>query len=47
MDMVLSLPPDPLGLHAFVPGFAEKAENLSTALADGRLRAVQCLARAS
>jgi hypothetical protein len=47
MEMVLSLPPDPLGLHAFVPGFARKAENLSTALADGRLRAIQCLARAS
>jgi len=47
MQMVLSLPPDPLGLHAFVPGFARKAENLSTALADGRLRAIQCLARAS
>jgi len=47
MEMVLALPPDPLGLHAFVPGFAEKAENLSAALADGRLRAIQCLARAS
>jgi sarcosine/dimethylglycine N-methyltransferase len=45
MEMVLSLPPDPLGLHAFVPGFAEKAKNLRTALADGRLRAIQCLAR--
>jgi SAM-dependent methyltransferase len=44
MDMV-SLPPDPLGLHAFVPGFAEKAENLTAALADGRLRAIQCLGR--
>jgi sarcosine/dimethylglycine N-methyltransferase len=45
MEMVLSLPPDPLGLHAFVPGFAEKAKNLSAALADGRLRAIQCLGR--
>jgi sarcosine/dimethylglycine N-methyltransferase len=45
MEMVLSLPPDPLGLHAFVWGFAEKAKNLSTALADGRLRAIQCLVR--
>lgn len=45
MDMVLSQPPDPLGLHVFVPGFAEKAKNLSAALADGRLRAIQCLAR--
>ena len=47
MEMVLSLPPDPLGLHAFVPGFAQKAENLRTALSDGRLRAIQCLAQAS
>jgi ubiquinone/menaquinone biosynthesis C-methylase UbiE len=47
MEMVLSLPPDPLGLHAFVPGFAQKAENLRAALSDGRLRAIQCLARAS
>ena len=47
MDLVLSLPPDPLGLHAFVPGFALKAENLRAALADGRLRAIQCLAKAS
>ncbi len=45
MDMVLSQPPDPLGLHAFVPGFAQKAKNLSAGLADGRLRAIQCLAR--
>jgi sarcosine/dimethylglycine N-methyltransferase len=47
MQMVVSLPPDPLGLHAFVPGFAPKAENLRAALADGRLRAIQCLAQAS
>ena len=46
MEIVLSAPPDPLGLHAFVPDFAQKAKNLSTALADGRLRAIQCLARA-
>lgn len=45
MGAVLSLPPDPLGLHAFVPGFAKKVENLTAALADGRLRAIQCLAR--
>ena len=45
MDMVLSLPADPLGLHAFVPGFVEKAKNLTAALADGRLRAIRCLAR--
>jgi len=45
MKMVLSMPADPLGLHAFVPGFAKKAENLTAALADGRLRAIQCVAR--
>ena len=47
MEMVLSLPPDPLGLHAFVTDFAEKARNLADALADGRLRAIQCVAQAS
>jgi sarcosine/dimethylglycine N-methyltransferase len=45
MGVVLSLPPEPLGLQAFVPGFATKAENLRAALVDGRLRAIQCLAR--
>ena len=45
MEMVLSLPPDPLGLHAFVTDFAEKADNLTHALADGRLRAIQGIAR--
>jgi len=34
------------GCNAFVPGFAKKAENLTAALADGRLRAYQCLRRA-
>jgi hypothetical protein len=47
MEMVASLPPDPLGLHAFVTDFAEKARNLTVALADGRLRAIQCVAQAS
>jgi sarcosine/dimethylglycine N-methyltransferase len=46
MQMVLGLPPNPLGLHAFVPDFAEKAQNLTAALADGRLRAIQAVARA-
>jgi hypothetical protein len=36
---------NPLGLHAFVPGFAEKAKNLTAALTDGRLRAIQAVAR--
>jgi sarcosine/dimethylglycine N-methyltransferase len=46
MQMFLSLPPTPLGLHAFVPNFAKKAQNLTLALADGRLRAIQAVARA-
>src|SRR5690349_3946307 len=46
MQTVLALPPSPLGLHAFVPDFAHKARNLTAALSDGRLRAVQGLARA-
>ncbi|MBV8927933.1 MAG: hypothetical protein JO152_02245 [Mycobacteriaceae bacterium] len=47
MQMLLALPPNPLGLHAFVPDFAEKAKNLTAALADGRLRAIQGIARAA
>ncbi|BBZ37677.1 SAM-dependent methyltransferase [Mycobacterium conspicuum] len=46
MKAMLSQPPSPLGLHAFVTDFARKAENLTVALADGRLRVVQGLARA-
>ena len=44
MQTFLALPRDPLGLHAFVPDFAEKAQNLTRALADGRLRAIQAIA---
>ena len=44
MQTFLALPRDPLGLHAFVPNFAEKARNLTRALADGRLRAIQAIA---
>jgi sarcosine/dimethylglycine N-methyltransferase len=47
MQTFLTLPPNPLGLHAFVPDFAQKAENLTQALADGRLRATQAIARAT
>jgi sarcosine/dimethylglycine N-methyltransferase len=47
MQMVLTLPPSPLGLHAFVPDFAEKVKNLAAALGDGRLRVVQGVARAT
>jgi sarcosine/dimethylglycine N-methyltransferase len=46
MQTVLTLPPNPLGLHAFVPDFAAKAHNLTQGLTDGRLRAVQGIARA-
>jgi sarcosine/dimethylglycine N-methyltransferase len=47
MQTVLRLPPSPIGLHAFVPGFAAKAANLTAALADGTLRTIQGLARAA
>jgi SAM-dependent methyltransferase len=46
MQALLALPPSPIGLQAFVPGFESKANKLTAALADGRLRAVQGLARA-
>jgi SAM-dependent methyltransferase len=46
MQTLLTLPPSPIGLQAFVPHFVLKASNLTAALADGRLRAVQGLARA-
>jgi SAM-dependent methyltransferase len=47
MQVVLAQPANPLGLHAFVTDFERKAENLTHALADGRLRAVQAIARRS
>lgn len=47
MQAVLALPGSPLGLHAFVTDFGRKAENLTRALADGRLRAIQGIARAA
>jgi sarcosine/dimethylglycine N-methyltransferase len=46
MQTLLTLPPSPIGLKAFVPDFELKAGNLTAALGDGRLRAVQGLARA-
>jgi sarcosine/dimethylglycine N-methyltransferase len=46
MAAVLSLPPGPLGLHAFVDDFAVKAGNLTRALSSGRLRVIQGVARA-
>ncbi|WP_238390563.1 MULTISPECIES: class I SAM-dependent methyltransferase [unclassified Mycolicibacterium] len=47
MQALLALPPNPLGLHIFVTDFAKKAKNLTAALADGRLRAIQGIARAT
>jgi sarcosine/dimethylglycine N-methyltransferase len=47
MQAVLAQPAGPLGLHAFVTDFTRKAENLTRALADGRLRAIQGVARAN
>jgi hypothetical protein len=46
MQTLLTLPPSPIGLQAFVPNFKSKAGNLTAALADGRLHAIQGLARA-
>jgi sarcosine/dimethylglycine N-methyltransferase len=46
MQTLLALPPSPIGLQAFVPDFERKASNLTAALADGRLRTVQGIARA-
>ncbi|ORV90239.1 SAM-dependent methyltransferase [Mycobacterium interjectum] len=45
MRAVLAQPANPLGLHAFVTDFQRKAENLTNALTDGRLRAVQGVAK--
>lgn len=47
MPALLAQPANPLGLHAFVTDFARKAENLTAALSDGRLRVIQGVARAS
>jgi SAM-dependent methyltransferase len=46
MEVFLSSPPGPLGLHIFVDDFDEKADNLVRGLASGRLRAVQAVAEA-
>ncbi len=46
MQALLTVPPNPLGLHVFVEDFAEKARNLTNALSDGRLRVIQGVARA-
>jgi SAM-dependent methyltransferase len=46
MRAVISRPPAPLGLHAFVPDFAVKVTNLIQAMAVGRLRVIQAVALA-
>jgi sarcosine/dimethylglycine N-methyltransferase len=46
MQTLLTLPLSPIGLQAFVPDFETKAKTHTAALADGRLRAVQGVARA-
>jgi len=46
MQTMLAQPPNPLGMHAFVTDFRRKVENLTQALADGRLRAIQGVAAA-
>lgn len=46
MHALLAQPAGPLGLHTFVADFARKAQNLTAALSDGRLRVIQGIARA-
>jgi sarcosine/dimethylglycine N-methyltransferase len=46
MAAFLSLPPSPLGLHAFVERFTEKARNLTQGLSSCRVRVIQGVARA-
>ncbi|MFI5695021.1 class I SAM-dependent methyltransferase [Kribbella sp. NPDC051586] len=46
MRTIMSQPPSPLGLHAFVPTFRERMKHLTDALTDGRVRAIQAVARA-
>jgi SAM-dependent methyltransferase len=46
MAAFVSAPPGPIGLHAFVDNFVEKASNLARGLSGGRLRAVQGVAEA-
>jgi sarcosine/dimethylglycine N-methyltransferase len=46
MQVILALPPSPLGLHNFVDDFADRVKNLTAALSDQRLRVVQAIAQA-
>jgi hypothetical protein len=43
MEIFLSVPPGPLGLHNFVDNFIETANNLVRDLSSGRLRAVRAV----
>jgi hypothetical protein len=45
MEIFLSAPPGPLGLQVFVDNFFEKANNLVRGLSNGRMRAVQAIAK--
>jgi hypothetical protein len=47
MEDLLAFPPGPLGLHVFIDNFAEKAENLTRGLSNGRLRVLQGVAAAT
>ena len=47
MEALLSAPVGPLGLHAFIENFAEKAKNLTRGLSSGRLRVIQGVAQAT
>ena len=47
METLLEVPAGPLGLHAFIDNFTEKAKNLTRGLSNGRLRVVQGVARAT
>ncbi|GAB3430374.1 class I SAM-dependent methyltransferase [Flindersiella endophytica] len=47
MQLIVTMPPNPLGLHAYNSDFPEKLKNLTTALTNGTLRAIQAIARAA
>jgi SAM-dependent methyltransferase len=45
MRAILAQPASPLGLHAFGADFQRKVKNLTDGLSDGRLRAIQAVAK--
>lgn len=47
MHSILTAPPQPLGLHVFVPDFTTKARNLVDNLDHDRIRLIQAVARAA